>query len=285
MLDLNPTYYERMASSLGDKAKMIQYVQSDAKNIVDVGGADGILAEYIKDHFIEASVTVVEPIHEAAENARKRGIKAVECWAEELDQNFTDLDTVIASSLIHEVFSYGDASGKIANVDRFFDSAFNSLRSGGRFIIRDGVNPGYEFDEILFSKEHEKECVEGFLKFMQYSPFAQEDPNKDRSIYARLKAISGQNDSVNYSVTGLRSSLMEFAYTFTWGDKSFNREVQEFYGVFTLNELSELASSHGFDCIHKESYLQEGYPLNLQDKMTFKNGWPDSNAVWVFVKP
>src|SRR5206468_728660 len=58
------------------------------------------------------------------------------------DQQLPDgsADTIIFSSIMHEVYSYSGYDR--ARVDRAVASAARELRPGGRILIRDGISPG-----------------------------------------------------------------------------------------------------------------------------------------------
>ncbi len=79
---------------------------------------------------------------------------------------------------------------------------------------------------------------------------------------------------------------MEFAYTYTWGVENYHREARELYDIYTLEEYVQVLEISGFNVERAESYLQPGYPENLEAKATLKvNGveaeWFDSNALWI----
>ena len=97
-----------------------------------------------------------------------------------------------------------------------------------------------------------------------------------------------------------RKDAMEFLYTYTWGPRSFPYEVREQYGVLTRKQyeamILEIAKELGMELSvvelppEEQSYLQEGYPKNLNGKAKLfdLNGnevkLPDSNMMMVFEK-
>lgn len=151
MRNLSPLYYQRMMGSLGDKKLLILRIDQDSKVILDIGGADGAFSEKVQEVFPNARVIVVEPVHEAAEKARRKGLEVVEAYAHQLEDHFDEnsVDVVIASSVIHEIFSYGDNAGRLFQVSEFLRASRKVLKFGGKLLVRDGVNPGEQYQITL----------------------------------------------------------------------------------------------------------------------------------------
>lgn len=268
------TYYDRMLSSLGDKKRILPYLNlNENSTVLDVGGGDGSLVASIKNAYPVVTFNL-DAAESSVQRSKANGIPTAVGFADEIHHHYNPLDNIIASSVVHEIFSYGNRNGKIGrieNVKDFLSSAYDSLIDGGRLVIRDGVNPGYELlGKMEFSSSNASAEVE---KFLTHSPFTQEGLDRKISI-----------EEVETGVfEGSLSSLMEFAFTYTWGEESFEREVNEFYGVFTLSDLAEMGESVGFKLIHAEKYVQQGYVDNLPE-INFFPFFPDTNALWVFEK-
>lgn len=279
MLNTGTLYYDRMRSSVGDKARMFPYIAGG--NIVDVGGGDGsLLAALIDSHpDLAREVTNFDASHTSLKRSWNCGVPAVKGYADEIERFFApeSVDTILASAVVHEIFSYGNhhrgqKPGQVSNVHDFFEGASHVLRKKGRLIVRDGIHPGDTQGRLHLPAD----AVEEMDRFLFWSPFiGKKAEGKDRSI-----EIHEEGDG-EYS--GSLSSLMEFLFTYTWGADSFEREVQEFYGVFTLPELSAIAAQYGFVTVHAESYVQKGYVDNLSH-ISITPRFPDSNAMWVFEK-
>lgn len=261
--------YRIMKNSLDDKCKLIPYIVG--KNVLDVGCADGSFMKCIKEYIPNIRIYGIDASDESCKRKLHR-LDIRNCYSDELEIHFKQqsINTIIASSVLHEIFSYGNrdgSKGKLKNISNFLNSSHKILKSGGRLLIRDGVNPGNEVDYLEINDDN------AVSKFLKHSPFSN---NKfDRQILI--------NKIQNGLYRGTRSSLMEFAYTYTWGETSFEREVCEFYGVFTLDEMQNFVERHGFKCLNKESYLQKGYVDHLPN-VKFGKGFPDSNALWIFEK-
>lgn len=272
------TYFERMRASLGDKRRMFEYLTGS--EILDIGCGSGELVGYLNSEGYSAHG--VDPSAEAVAKSRNIGVDVLEGFADEADLLFggETMDTILCSSVLHEVFSYGNRSGRRGKLDSLSDafvSFYKTLRFGGRLIIRDGVMP----EPGITSMAAPEAAVEQFL---DASPFAREQAvDKDRSI--ALRHVVSLDSSPGMAVyEGTPSSVMEFAFTYTWGPESFEREVQEFYGVFTLDDYAYFAAEHGFRLVTSFAYTQPGYPKNLADKVVFQGSFPHSNALWVFEK-
>lgn len=277
MLNQTSLYFDRMMKSMGDKSRLIEHIPEDTQHIVDVGGADGSFAKILSNFF--PKVTVLDASPESCERSRANGVTAVEAYADEMDQHFGagEVDVIIASSVIHEIFSYGHGKfqpGRIANVIAFFRAAAQVLPTGGRLLVRDGIRPIETYCSLRMEKDFDK-----VFKFVAESPFAA-PANTDRTI--RLAT-----DEYRRTIYGDMASLWEFIMTYTWGDDSWEREIKEYYGVFTKDEMSGLANAEGFSTVHFEAYIQDGYPEHLPHVKFFNSlgedyGFPLTNAIWVF---
>lgn len=279
MLNQTSLYFDRMMKSMGDKSRLIEHIPDFPTNIVDVGGADGSFAKMLSP--FAQQVTVLDASDESCERARANGVQVVHAYADELNQHFEpeSVDVVIASSVIHEIFSYGHeaagfAPGRVANVEAFFDAAGEVLAPGGRLLVRDGIRPTATDCSITMDKG-----FDAVHRFMDESPFM-EPADTDRVI-----TLNPTKDG--RTVYGDMASLWEFVMTYTWGESSWEREIKEYYGVFTQQELSLLANAYGFETVHFESYVQPDYPKFLPHVKFFNStggdyGFPLTNAIWVF---
>lgn len=279
MFNQTSLYFERMMKSMGDKSRLIEHIPADSRNLVDVGGADGTFAKMLGQVF--ENVTVLDASEESCARAVINGVKAVHAYADELSTHFTDVDVVIASSVLHEIFSYGHEKaglepGRIASITRFLDESYEALKPGGRLLIRDGVRPVLTDGYVVMDKDLDKA-----EKFIAESPFMA-PTDRDRSITLTV-------DHDRSAVIGDMGSVWEFVMTYTWGEASWTREISEFYGVFSGNELIDLARRAGFKALHFEAYVQPDYPKYLPHVHFFDAEgnpaeFPFTNAIWVFEK-
>ena len=129
-------YNERMSLSLVDKAFFIDKIPADVSKIVDYGCADGTLLRFLKMFFPKADLigydkdlTVVSKNIENLKFYRDDGIIYTDRWleAQKLIKKDNGYTVVIASSIIHEVYSYGTATDSNEFWDRIYNSGFDYI--------------------------------------------------------------------------------------------------------------------------------------------------------------
>lgn len=287
---LEDRYFSRMAASVGDKSRLLKYLPSieDPTNpprILDVGSGGGEFAHALS--LMGYDVTALDVSEEAINRIKFRysELDTIQALANHTqDFGHEVFDVIICSSILHEVFSYGDdvhRTGHVSSISRAVQSFRESLKTGGLLLIRDGVLPANWEDEAGFTllDGHDPEVVKTYLNMC---PFANGSAYGNQG---RLVSLTQVADSRQSFVGNVRS-VLEFAYTYTWGVDSYPRETQELYAVLPLWEYADLIEENGFYVQEAYSYLQPGYPEHLKDKMVLMvNGYPspwfDSNAIWV----
>jgi SAM-dependent methyltransferase len=258
----NDLYFERMANSLKDKVKILPWLQSG--KVLDVGAGGGEFALALMELDYEAYA--LDGSEEAIEHLKEKGVPAYQNFSHEIAEVFpaSNFDSIVCSSIIHEIFSYGDDSENSAytlgSVENSMKQFYQVLKSDGVLVIRDGIAPANrnETIKVLFK---DPDGVRMANKYLEMIPF------KADVIPTPRHKVGFVVDEVEQSLVGDAGSIMEFLYTYTWGEASYPRETQELYGVFTLAEYIEFLESHGFHVLHAEEYLQEGYPLHLKEKV------------------
>jgi SAM-dependent methyltransferase len=271
---LEPRYFDRMGSSLGDKARMVlPYLRGPA--VLDVGAGGGELTSAIAGAGFRASaldaapdaitrLTTLGGLHEV-----RRG------YAEQVPQLFAEpFDSIVVSALLHEVYSYGTSPetgpGLVGydavklTLTRFRES----LREGGRLIIRDGVMPEHALKPATVDGLS-AEDIEAFRDYLRRSP------------HERLRALTQRGRSV----TGTRHAIAEFLFTLTWGIETFPREALERYQLFSLAGYGQYVGDLGFDLVHSEAVIQQGYVDALAHLSISSDGrswFPATNGLWVF---
>lgn len=275
-VELEPRYFDRMGTSLGDKARMVlPHLRGPA--VLDVGAGGGELSAAIAAAGFHTSALDAAP--DAIARLTALGVLAEvrQGYAEQVPELFREpFDTIVASALLHEVYSYGTSPasgvpllGKEAvglTVARFRAS----LRDRGRLIIRDGVTPDRPLAPAVVRGMTPAD-VEAFHDYRRRSPHPQ----------LRALHLSGR------SLTGTRHAIAEFLFTLTWGIETFPREALEQYQLFTLGGYARFADKLGFDCLHREEVTQQGYldALGHLDITSADEPWfPATNALWVFEK-
>lgn len=288
LLHLEERYFERMASSLGDKTRLLKYLPEivDSLNpphVLDVGAGGGDFAHAL--NLLGYRVTALDVSEEAIEHIKFRypDIETMQVLANEahvLGEN--KYDAIVCSSLLHEVFSYGDnfhKAGHYSSIARALNSFHHALKENGVLLIRDGVLPDdWETIGAVTILDADDSVVE---KYLDMCPFARGNVNhKETQHLVQLRKVAPCTWVGDYR------SLLEFSYTYTWGLDSYPRETQELYAVYTLDEYADVLEENGFAVEMKYSYLQPGYVEGLKTKVQLNapdrgNQWFDSNAIWV----
>ena len=283
-------YYERMESSGDDKLKITKFI-SDGDSVLDVGAGGGVLAELLLNHFpnihitaLDQSDTAVARLKALAERFPGRlDVVQSDFFCYEPDVRFDD---VIFCSSLHEIFSYTPYNGKLfqkETVSRALNEAASYLKPGkGKIIIRDGVAARYNPKVLVkYIDSALQKLAERYEREFEGFPL--------EIVHTEMGYIMPYN------------SMMELLYTITWGEKSFEREVQEWYGYFCLNdwvrEETWLAFKYNLFLTHTEKYLQDGYREHLEGKVKIQSApyfnwhselctkpidFPASNCIVVF---
>lgn len=277
VLNQDESYYERMASSLGDKSRLIPFVHG--KRVLEIGFGGGEIMDILHEQGYEVYGLDASPVSTDKLSAKPYKDRVVEGYADEIREHWEAnyFDTIILSSVFHEVFSYGNRGEKnkhsLKAISSTLEVIHSALRDGGSVIIRDGVlasNWDSKTELVMTNND-----VEGVTKYLAAQPF------KSRVSMTQIE------DNV---FLGNLESMAAFAYTYTWGEASFPRESQELFGVMTGKQYVSMLESRGFSMVHHEEYVQPGYITALEDKLSLRTpegeiiALPSTNAVWVATK-
>lgn len=276
-LNQNALYYERMASSIGDKARILPYVRGE--KVLEIGFGGGELMDILEEHGYSTYGIDASDVSVAKVSGKPYSDRVTEAYANEITENFgmEFFNSVILSSVMHEVFSYGNRDDlhkhSLESFDDTIKEIWDSLTPQGRILIRDGVLAENWDEKVQLVMLNED--VAGVEKYLEMQPF------KDRVSLT----YQGEN-----TFLGNLESVAAFAYTYTWGEPALPRESQELFGVLTQNEYRTLLESHGFTMVHSQEYVQEGYVTALSPKMEIRDmegnimPFPSTNAIWVAEK-
>jgi membrane protease YdiL (CAAX protease family)/SAM-dependent methyltransferase len=279
-------YLSGMAAAKTDKSKLVPYAAGTVLEIGPAGGAILLLLEAARRGGAPIHRIVGLDISEEAlkdlESIRRRAAadwKLVKGDAFELREalgrsGIGPVDTIVYSSVLHEVYSYVEREGRRFRLDVVRDvlgESLSSLAPGGRLILRDWVAPpdGGKRQRLLIKDRQSRELLEAFRKNFEGRRFE----------YTVIEDKLSEGGAATVELT--RADAMEFLFHLSWcwrGGKyrpdSFPYEVREQYGVLTRDGYLELlqlaAAARGLRISEvpvpekDRSYLQQGYELNLR---------------------
>lgn len=255
------TYLADMNSTADYKKVILDYVVGE--KALDIGPGGGVLLDLLEEKLphvkavgIDISANVIEALTRK-KHAESRGWEVLQGDALALKDYVEagSVDTVIFSSILHELYSYIPYNGARFNRDTVaaaLRSAFDVLSAGGRIIIRDGIMTEPDARRVI--------------RFLQADgPAWLERYGRDfagrKIVYELLndrEAVLPVNDA------------MEFLYTYTWGEEAYVHEVQEQFGYFTPSEYERFIRDtlgEKAEILVMRHYLQEGYTEALADKV------------------
>ena len=254
-------YLNTMNASLQYKSIILDYIVG--KNILDVGPGGGALMDLIEEKKPSLNVYGIDISSNVIEELEKKKLKEEKHWnvvkgdALYLENYFKkgNIDTIIYSSIIHELYSYIEYNGKKFNIEtiiKALKSAYDILPVGGRIIIRDGIKtePENQYRIIAFRDKRDIKILDRYCNDF-----------KGRKITYELLEYNRVKMLVN--------DAMEFLYTYTWGEDSYPLEVQEQFGYLTPTEYVDLIHNNlpNSRILLCNSFLQEGYEKHLLSKV------------------
>lgn len=280
------TYLQDMNSSGDYKKVILDYITGS--NVVDIGPGGGILLDLIEEEMphvhavgIDISSNVIEALEKRKRlEARRWDVVKGDALNLREDLEPRSVDTVIFSSILHELYSYIEYEGYRFNpstVTAALRSAYDILSPGGRIIIRDGIKtePEETVRRIRFLEEDGMQWLQRYVEDF-----------KGRTI--RYETLS--DNEVQMPI----NDAMEFLYTYTWGEEAYVHEVQEQFGYFTPSQYESVireAVGHEAKIVVCEHFLQAGYTEALLGRIEFMDisghpvSLPDSTCLIVIEKP
>ena len=243
-------YLQRMTQSISQSSKgLIPFFAAQCKKILDVGCGSGILMQAIQAVNPDAKIVGIDINQSAVDTCVEQGLDVRNATLSDLVKSGETFDCIIFSSVLHEFSSYDEkAPFSEKPIEDAIADASKITDKGGFIIIRDGIrvaeNGRVELVKINFKNPEDAIWIERFKK---------EFPDYHESIPLEPGVLSLEN-------------AKEFLYTFTWGDKSWPREVQERFGIMTIENWEAMARRNGFD-IKNLMISAEEYKKYLKDKI------------------
>lgn len=230
-------YLEIMTTSAAQSTKGQIPFHIKGDKILDVGCGSGVLLEKLRELYPNKEIIGLDLNEKAAEVCEKKGFRVITKELKDVDETF---DTIIFSSVLHEISSYAiyDAFTYIP-IENTLTYARHKLNKGGRIIIRDGVKAENCLTNITFKTP---QVV------------------KDYRQYLKDIGVRDNSYSVITTITDNQRLLKEFCYTYTWGKDSYAREVKENFGILTKKKWFKIVEYTGLKVTlletHQEEYLK-----------------------------
>ncbi|MGG3283094.1 class I SAM-dependent methyltransferase [Paenibacillus solani] len=283
----NEESYLSDMNSTGDYKKVIlDYITGTV--VLDIGPGGGVLLDLIEErlpHVRPVGIDISSNVIEALEKRKRLEQKewtVMKGDALKLKDYVKpgSVDTVIFSSILHELYSYIEREGSrfnTATIEAALASAYEVLAPGGRIIIRDGImtEPRDIWRRIRFLESDGPEWLKRYAADFKGRVITYDQVDE-------LEVRMPVNDA------------MEFLYTYTWGAEAYVHEVQEQFGYFTPTEYVEcIRRTLGTEAIIRvqQHFLQEGYTEALAERIEFMDDegrpvpLPDSTCLYVIEKP
>ncbi|MDQ5964694.1 MAG: methyltransferase 25 protein [Cyanobacteriota bacterium erpe_2018_sw_39hr_WHONDRS-SW48-000098_B_bin.30] len=228
-----------------------------AGKIVDKGCGTGTLLIHLSTLFADSQIVGVDLSRELlrrslAQQYPNHNVSVVK--ANIIHRRFADnsLSTVIFSSVMHEVFSYTGYDRD--QVRLALANTWHELAPHGRIIIRDGVKPEHG-GERVWLRCRDEELQERFRKFAREF--------KGKAASPGISYVEHTIDGVTWFTTSLHEAnefLSKKDYLANWA-----MEVNEEFGVFTVDEWVQELRTTGYRVLHAASYLNPWIEENRYD--------------------
>lgn len=233
-------YLKRMTESMKYSTKgLIPLLAKNANSILDVGCGSGVMLKALENENKNVKITGIDLNIDAINNL-KENTKWKLYHIDFMNLNDLKFDTIIFSSILHEISSYHNDLNKRFTEKPILEAFQKSnllLNDGGNIIVRDGL--------LSSVNERNNKLIISFNNI--------ED---SAWLYRFQKDFKGfDNININKTITELENNkylvsegfLKEFLYTYTWGEESYQREINERFGILSKEEWIFLVKEAGFE--------------------------------------
>lgn len=249
--DIN-VYNNNMRKSLLDKAYFLSFVDADI--FVDFGCADGSLLKYIDETLptkekqlfgYDISNDMLNIAKDNLANSIKSQLILTDNFNQILKQDFNDKKScLILSSVIHEVYSYGDNY----SVNKFWEQVFSN-----------------KFDYIVIRDLMPKKSID---RTSDINDVARVLHNANSTHLSEFQSIWGQ-------ITN-NKNLVHYLMKYKWVE-NWNREVREnYFPIYIEDFLSKIPNNYNIDYYYEfimpqtQQGIQKDFNILLKDTTHFK---------------
>lgn len=232
---INPhRYLERLAKPLSEKLKIVKYIPETAKNVLDVGCADGevtmAMAQIFPDKKFLGIDLKTEFIKEAKKKVvltRSKNVRFEAVYLRDLLTRPGRFDTVTFVSVLHEFYTYGEG---ISSVLKALADAHELLSKNGVIVIRD-----------MILAEYTK------LANLRVNTIVKKIKQKDN--LAKFIKDFEQKFGALTNIYNLNHFLLKYLYIDNW-----QHELKEHYVAITFEQYEQIFKLLGMRTQFKESY-------------------------------
>ena len=256
-------YLKRMTDSLSHSTKgLIPVLALTGKNILDVGCGSGVVMKAISNENPKAKITGLDLNIDAINKLKQLNENWNLIHMDFMELNNVKFDTIIFSSILHEISSYNNDSDKRFTevpIKEAFIKSNELLKNNGVIILRDGIltDDSKKDNKLIVSFTNPKDGNWLYRFKNDFRGFDKLDFNTE------IEKL----DNNKYLVR--EGFLKEFLCTYTWGEESYPREINERFGILTKDDWIRLLKETGFDI---ETLLEskEEYEKFLSKKISIK---------------
>lgn len=263
-------YVAGMERSIPEKEKLMPYVKEGI--ILEIGCGAGTVLELLSKNFPRSVIAGLDNSEQMLSVAKERKYSSPDVtvsYGDALVKQFEDesLDTIIMSSVLHEVYSYNNYQRDA--LEKALSNACEMLVPGGRLIIRDGIMPN---PDIYYLKFKNDETRAAFKKFAD--DFV---PRKISYSFASDSGFPKLGSADAYEF------LSKYFYTENWAV-----EVKEQFGILRLSDYCGVLEKNGMQIVDAYSYLidflkckyeKDVSLLEKKDGIYIPAEYPDSTAI------